>query len=777
MLIVIDDLQWGDHDSGAALNDLLSAPDSPPMFVAVAYRSEDVSSSACISALRDGQRSASSRLDVFIDLETLSDPDCRRIAATASSRPLDQAAMQQIVTQSAGNPFLLDEIVRWFNAEGADAPLDGFSVERAVLSRLDTLDQQSRRLVELVAIAGQPTELRVFRSVGEVGNLIAARDDLLAARFVRSRLVEERVELEVYHDRIREALVSTIDAQTRVMRHRELAYALETTGGDPERIAAHFQHALEHELCSRYALEAARRAIRVMAFNKAAQLLQLALSTGSLQADTRRHAQRQLADALANAGRGAEAAEQYLVAAADGAARDQLTLKQRAAEEFLFSGRVDEGLAIFEQLIAQVGMKLPTRVGTVSLSLLLRRVQLRLHGLRWRERKADALPADALLTLDACSAVATGLALVDVASGAVLQTTSLLLAMKAGEPARLARALAMEAGYRSTAGIAANRRAEQILGQARKLAKQRGDPRALGLVAVMSATCAWSVGHWEECVRRARAAKEILHGAHERVTWERDTAAIFEVDGLRWSGRWAEMKAILPELLIDARSRGDLYAEAILQMHAGSCAALADDDTDRARAGLRLLGRWSNRGFHVEHLVETHNQVEIALYEGHGRDAFNVIAQRWPVLRKSLLLRVQTLRIQMHSLRARAAVSAAHEAASNRRWLMWVARRDMVTIRRERTGWGDALADLIEASIEQVAHGPAAAISPLIRAESRAQIAGMLLHGLIARRTRLLLTPDTSSADVEAVEVALKTEGLMKPDRFCQMMAPMRRDR
>ena len=134
----------------------------------------------------------------------------------------------------------------------------------------------------------------------------------------------------------------------------------------------------------------------------------------------------------------------------------------------------------------------------------------------------------------------------------------------------------------------------------------------------MTAACAWNAGRWQTCYEVACAAREQLRERHERVTWERDTASIFEVDALRWMGQWSVMKAILPGLIEDARYRGDLYAETILQMHGGSCACLADDEPDRAREGLQILGRWSNTGFHIEHLVDIHNQVEIALYTGDG---------------------------------------------------------------------------------------------------------------------------------------------------------------
>ena len=175
-----------------------------------------------------------------------------------------------------------------------------------------------------------------------------------------------------------------------------------------------------------------------------------------------------------------------------------------------------------------------------------------------------------------------------------------------------------------------------------------------------------AVGDWQNCYDRAREAEEILRDRHERLTWERDTAAIFKMDGIRWMGRWSEMKEVLPALLEDARARGDLYVESILQMQCGSCRDLANDDPQSARAGLKVLDRWSNPGFHVEHLVETHNPVEIALYCQNGREAFSIINSRWPELRKSHLLRLQTFNIHMRTLLARAALAAASQEDSLR---------------------------------------------------------------------------------------------------------------
>jgi hypothetical protein len=333
----------------------------------------------------------------------------------------------------------------------------------------------------------------------------------------------------------------------------------------------------------------------------------------------------------------------------------------------------------------------------------------------------------------------------------------------------------MEAAYRSTAGAGAAAQAESILAKARHLAERTGDPRAIGLTAVMAAGCAWNAGRWEECYRRSRSAKEFLRGRYERITWERDTAAIFEVDALRWMGKWAVMKAILPELLEDARGRGDLYAEAILQMHCGSCAELANDDPHRARAGLALLERWSNTGFHVEHLVETNNQVEIALYLEDGAEALRIISERWPRLRRSFLLRVQNFRIQMCSIRARAtlrAAIAARSAISKQRLLRDVM-RDVGAIRAERLDWADALAAIAAGSALHVSGDSVGALRSFTEAATAADRAGMILHAAVARRAQgVLIGGDEGKRLKAGADRDLAAEAIANPSRLGAVIAP-----
>jgi hypothetical protein len=778
VVLVIDDLQWGDADGCAALRDLLSSVDSPPILVVLSYRSEDIAATPWLATLRNVRTPHADGSPTFIYLDRLDTGEAAEYARNLLTGSGDADAVQHIVAQSGGNPFLVREMVRWIRAQGAESLARPFSLSDVVRSRVHGLAAESRRLLDLLAVAGQPTGLSILNAAAGVSNLVAARDELVAARLVRVHSSVGRDEMEVYHDRIRAAITAEFDAETLAKRHREIAAGLEQAPeSDPERIAVHYEKAGETLLCMRYALEAARRAVEVLAFHKAAFFFKMALANETLDPAARRSVSRECADALANAGRGPEAAEMYLAAcegAGDSASIDeQLELHLSAAEQLLFTGHIDRGLAIFETVLRQVGLRLPKTAGRIPLNLLWARFQLRLRGLRWKEKPAESVPRHVLLKLDTCGSVAIGLSMVDIARGATLQTTSLLLALRAGEPARIARALAMEAGYRSTPGVRTDYAG--LLQMARDLATRTGDKRALGLTAAMAASCAWTSGRWEESYRLAHSAREEIENRSERSVWERDTAIIFEVSALRWLGRWSLMKSLLPGFLEDARLRGDLYLQAPLTLEGATCAALADDDPERALAGVTFLEHWSKGGFHLEHLIELHNQLEISLYVGNGADAMARIQRRWPALRQSLLLLVQPLRIMMSCVRARAAICFAGQetSADARRDLIALAGRDIHTIRRQRAGWGLGIAELLQGGVHALSGRNDSAILAYRRAQTLLDEAGMLLHAAAARRNRGLLTGgDAGRALVAEADRVFASEAVLNPARLAAGFAP-----
>ena len=227
------------------------------------------------------------------------------------------------------------------------------------------------------------------------------------------------------------------------------------------------------------------KAARALAFDRAAQLYGDCLQLGLLRDGDGRDLRVKRADALANAGRGAEAAAVYLEAAQPASPADALDLRRRAAEQLLRSGHVDEGLAALRTVLGggRHAASRPRRRAR-SASLLLRRARIRLRGLGFNERDESQISAETLTRIDTCWSAASGLSMVDTIRGADFQARHLLLALEAGEPYRVARALAMEGGLVATGGVPAEKRAQQLVDQAMELAQRIEHPHAIGMAEI-----------------------------------------------------------------------------------------------------------------------------------------------------------------------------------------------------------------------------------------------------------------------------------------------------
>src|SRR5262249_58741067 len=103
------------------------------------------------------------------------------------------------------------------------------------------------------------------------------------------------------------------------------------------------------------------------------------------------------------------------------------------------------GLAIIHTVLATLGMRLARGPRSALASILLRRMQLARRGLNFTPRDAAQIPDDDLLRIDTCWAISTGLLWVDTLLAMSFHTQQLLVALDAGEPYRLARAVALAA--------------------------------------------------------------------------------------------------------------------------------------------------------------------------------------------------------------------------------------------------------------------------------------------------------------------------------------------
>jgi hypothetical protein len=368
----------------------------------------------------------------------LLEPESRAAAAHAAA----------IARESGGSPFFITELARHLQPGAGPAGLGlaepGIRLDEMLWGRILQLPPPARQLLEVVAVSGQPLSLDdACRATGLGLDEHAAPALLRAGRLIRGTGAESGSLVETYHDRVRETVVAHLSAPALEDHHRRLALTLEASGrADVETLAFHYRGAGEQTRAGALFARAAEQAAEALAFDRATTLYRRALERRPPGAGADRGLRLHLADALANAGRGFEAAQEYRAAAVGAGRTDALALQQRAGYQLLISGHVDEGLAIRNSVLRAMGTQLPRSPRQALRRLWIRRAILGVRGLGFRERVAGQIPPEALERVDIARGIAVGLSVVDWIRGASFQPRSLLLALGAGEPLRVALALA-----------------------------------------------------------------------------------------------------------------------------------------------------------------------------------------------------------------------------------------------------------------------------------------------------------------------------------------------
>jgi serine/threonine protein kinase/tetratricopeptide (TPR) repeat protein len=770
LVLYIDDLQWSDADSTTLLGEILRPPDPPPLLLVASFRSEDIEAKPFLRTLLNSTGTDSRR---ELRVAALSKEEARDLAhqLLGSSLPAMEPVLNSIVREARGNAFLLEQLARYALTSDQSATT-GISLGVMLSARLSNLPKGTRQFVDALAVAGRPINPEVaYQAAGLSGDELPLMSSLRAAQFLRSGGSNYTVEL--YHDRIRETLVSQLDQTTVIQIHRRLAHALEARGiDDPEALFEHYMGAGERVRAATHAGVAAKKAADALAFDRAAaffrRALELAPSRGAELVDLKRG----LAEALANAGRPAEAAQAYLDVARDTSASRSLDYKRRAAEQLLMGGHIKEGLEIMRSVLAAVGFTLPSGPRSALLSYILKRIQIRLRGLNFTERDASEISQADLFRIDLCWAVSAGLGAVDLIRGADFQCRHLLLALRAGEPFRVARALALEAAQTASRGGPTRKRALQIAQRTEELAHRVGHPHAIGLSIWASGVAAYLVGHWKKAAELCEQAAEVLRDQCTGVTWELTIANRFMLNSLVNLGRIAEVSRRVPVLLAAALEQGNIFAAVDLRTRL-NLIWLAADDPDGGRAEvIEALKAWPHEGFHLQHYTSMHALAQIELYTGDVEVAWKHIQGQWKALEQSMLLRIQVLRIEAMHLQARAALATA-ASSKNKKHRLKVSENMARRIAKEKIAWALPFASLVRAGIAHQQGESSKAVNLLSEAIEHFDLADIDLYAAAARR-RLgeTLGNERGRQLIAEADTWMRKQEIKNPAAMTGMLAP-----
>ncbi len=777
LVVLIDDLQWADADSFALLAEVLRAPDAPPLLFVATVRaaSKDEPGYRRVSDLME--RVGGDVREVHVG--TLPPNDARALAySLIEGTSVDTApAASSIAEAAGGHPLFIDELVRQRRLRKDSAgPL---RLDEALFTRVSALEPAARAVLSVVALAGTPLVQETAAHAADMDFAALSRivTHLRTQNLVRTGGGRKSDFVEPYHDRVREAVVERLEPAVRKRLHGRLAAALEASGhADLEALAVHFHGAGDIDRAADFITRAADEATRALAFDRAARLYERSLqwkSIGGIEG-ARLHAR--LGEALANAGRGRASAQAYLAAAPEMPPTEALDCRRRAAEQFLRSGHIDEALEAFREVLAAIDMEMPQTPRRALVSLLARIVQLKVRGLDFNERDEKDVPADELLRIDTCFAVSAGLGLVDTIRGYYFQERCLLLALRAGEPHRIARALAVEASYSSAEGGPARERTGRLLERSEALATKLEHPYARAWATAAAGIAATLEGRWADGHTACERAEILFRDKCTGVAWEIDTMRWWSLWSMAYLGKLAELSRRVPERLREAEDRGDLYANVCHSTGLANFVDLAKDAPAEARARSQdSLARWSQRTFHVEHWWATLGERQIDLYQGDAEAAYTRLQADWSKLEGSLLLRTaQLTRLEALHLRSRCALArAAASKNAQRESLARDGERDAKRMSKENEDWSAPLAALLNAGVATVRGDASGARGWLLEAIPGFETADMTLYATAARyRLGQVEGGDGGRAMLFEAETWLRDEGVESPARFVAMLAP-----
>ena len=788
LVVLIDDLQWADADSLQLLREVMRPP-APPLLLLATVRTE----SEAAPRATDGPPASlpQSRLNVGsstmpgdvreVRLEPLPEDESRTLAHAlldqmTSPGQAPESTADAIVKEAAGHPLFIDELVRhaWLaRRRGAHVRL-----EDALWARVQSAEDAERRLLEVLSVARGPLAHAV--ATRACGLETAAQLDSIVAKLRFERLVRTTrsrggTAVEVYHDRVRRAVVAHLQAPEPEI-HGVIARALEeeATGVPPdlEALAEHWCGAGDLRKASGYALRAADEASAQLAFDRAARLYRWALdldprsSTLELQVS--------LASAYASAGRGQDAAEAYLAGAALASGDRARELRRRAAHHLLTSGHTHTGMVVLEEVMRELDIELPRSTQAALRSLAVKRAWLRLRGLSFRKRPADRVPPRDLARVDVCFTVAVGLAFADTLRAAEVQTRGLLLALSAGEPFRVVRALANEAAYVAVLGEQTRPRWEALLSKARQVEVGLNDPRARAHILGAEGLALHLCGYWLAAHGRCVETAALLREHAPANTWEIDTVTMYSLRSLFMLGHLGALKRELLARLAEAEARGDLFAQNSLRTGHLNALWLASGDVDGARREIHTAARESQEGaMHLPQLQELLARTQIDLYEGDGARAHTRTLEAWRGVEDSQLLRIQHDRIVLFALRARAAIAHARAARGRARSLLDEAAGMSNEVARIGAPWALAEAAMLRGCVAQALGEPQRAAVSFDQAARDYAACDMALHVAVARlRMGKLVGGDEGRVAVTQSREWMTEQGIIEPEAFAAVIAP-----
>jgi class 3 adenylate cyclase len=286
LVLAVDDLHWADPSTRAMAERLLALTDRSAVMLATALRPDPGSEGW---AFRLAAQTGFAHRVIEVPLLPLT-PEASHalIDGLVPAGLVNQPVRDEIVAKAEGNPLYVEELLRalmqaggdrrrtWTITPGTAAELPP-ALEALLVSRIDRLEPQARRLAQVAAVVGR--EFPVSVATGVAGSGDAGRDiaTLLRAEIVREVRRFPELVCTFRHGLLQEAALSTLTSISQRELYGRVGHAMEAYLGEHtderlEQLAFYFYRSDEHAKSLDYLDRAAEHAVAVEALGRAEEL-------------------------------------------------------------------------------------------------------------------------------------------------------------------------------------------------------------------------------------------------------------------------------------------------------------------------------------------------------------------------------------------------------------------------------------------------------------------------------------------------------------------------
>jgi class 3 adenylate cyclase/tetratricopeptide (TPR) repeat protein len=298
VVVVLEDLHWADHSSLELLDHLFRLITQAPIAFVLLSRLKQESSGNWekLGPILEGYRPYL----LEIPLKPLSgEASSDLVRGLLDGSMLPKQLSEVILNKSEGNPFFVEEVLRSLIERGALARENGVwkvtnlveniqvpdSLQGVLLSRLDRLPEETKRVIQKASVIGRVFLFRVLEHMAREETVLESQMAFLEeAALVRERARIPEIEYVFHHALAQEVAYQTLLAPSRKLLHQKVGEAIESIFSeriDQHRalLAFHFFKGEDWERAFAYSVGEADAAVQLYAYAEAREHYHRALDS------------------------------------------------------------------------------------------------------------------------------------------------------------------------------------------------------------------------------------------------------------------------------------------------------------------------------------------------------------------------------------------------------------------------------------------------------------------------------------------------------------------